>query len=944
MGIFKSSDERVVQKLYKLVEQINEIEKEYVNYSADELRELTDKFKQRIKGGETLDDILCEAFAAVKVAATRTIGQTPYDVQIIGAIVLHQGRIAELKTGEGKTLMSTMAGYLNALSGNGVHLVTVNEYLAKHQSEWMGKIYSYLGLTVGLITREQTKKQKQAAYNADITYGISSEYGFDYLRDSMEKIREGVVQRSLTYVMIDEIDSILIDEARSPLIISGNVKGKQQLYKIADSFVRGLNERPEAPPTDRFTEYDENDPKYKGDYDRDEKASTTALTEDGVVKAEKFFNIENLSDTANIAISHHINQALRANMLMHRDRDYIVKENRVVIVDKNTGRLREGRRFSDGLHQAIEAKERVTIKDESKTLASITLQNYFRMYKKVSGMTATAKTEEEEFRAIYGMDVVVIPTNKPMVRIDEEDAIYTNENAKFLAMIENIIECNQKGQPVLVGTASVEASEKLSSMLKKRKINHNVLNAKNHEREADIIAQAGRVGKITIATNMAGRGTDIKLGGDPDVMATKDLLKQEYSNDEILIAAGHTKITDERLLDLRDRYHNLVEKHQEVTVGEHKQVVEIGGLRVIGSERHESRRIDNQLRGRSGRQGDPGSSKFYIALEDPLIRLYTKGREGFVTMLQSIEQTDGYLGEHKFITKTIERAQKAAENNSFAARKNVLQYDDIINEQRKLIYSQRRDVLVGDDISDNIKSMIEYLVSDMVDVATAESDYPEDWDFDKLLIEANNLFLSAGWWITGKDEKVFKTIFVKEFRFFVPKADREKMNREQLKEVILNGAMKIYGALDKHIESKGLNMREAERSVVLTVVNYNWQNHMEEAEQLKQGIGLRSYGQRNPLLEYKLETADMFDNLVHNIRIEAAKAVFRSNLVGTILHRQALIEAMEKEDKRYKLGPAASTNKAKGAGAGNIKKKVGRNDPCPCGSGKKYKKCCGANQ
>lgn len=939
MGIFKSGDDKVIKKLHKLVENINEIEKEYTNYTADELLELTEQLKVRLKNGETTDDILCEAFAAVKIAATRTIGQTPYDVQIIGAIVLHQGRIAELKTGEGKTLMSTMAGYLNALTGKGVHLVTVNEYLAKHQSEWMGKIYNYLGLSVGLIERTQTKKEKQDAYNADITYGISSEYGFDYLRDSMERIKEGVVQRSLSYVMIDEIDSILIDEARSPLIISGSVKGKQQLYKIADSFVRGLKERPESPPTDRFADFDENDPKYKGEFDKDEKASTVALSEEGIVKAEKSFNIENLSDTTNIAISHHINQALRANMLMHRDKDYIVKDNRVIIVDKNTGRLREGRRFSDGLHQAIEAKERVAIKDESKTLASVTLQNYFRMYKKVSGMTATAKTEEEEFRAIYGMDVVVIPTNMPMVRLDENDAIYTNETAKFGAIIENIIECNQKGQPILVGTASVEASETLSTMLKRRKINHNVLNAKNHEREADIIAQAGRVGKITIATNMAGRGTDIKLGGDPEVMATRDLLKQDFTYDEILIAAGHTKIEDERLLELREKYHQMVEKHKQVTDQEHIKVVQSGGLRVIGSERHESRRIDNQLRGRSGRQGDPGSSKFYIALEDSLIRLYTKGREGFITMLQSIEQQDGYLGEHKFITKTIERAQKAAESNSFAARKNVLQYDDIINEQRKLIYSQRRDVLEQDDISDNIKSMIEYLVSDMVDVATAESDYPEDWDFDKLLVESNNLFLSAGWWITNKDEKIFRNVFVKSYRIFVPKADRENMKRDELKEIVLKGAMKVYDTLDSHIASRGLNMREAERSVVLTVVNYNWQNHMEEAEQLKQGIGLRSYGQRNPLLEYKLETADMFDNLVHAIRLEAAKAIFRSNLVGTILHRKAMVEAMEKESRNIKLGPADTANAKSGAKGGS--KKVGRNDPCPCGSGKKYKKCCG---
>jgi len=940
MGIFKSSDEREIKKLNKLVYKINEIEKQYKDYTADELRELTEKFKKRLKEGETLEDILCEAFAAVKVAATRTIGQTPFDVQILGAIVLHQGRIAELKTGEGKTLMSTMAGYLNALSGEGVHLVTVNEYLAKHQSEWMGKIYNYLGLTVGLIERAQSKKEKQAAYNADITYGISSEYGFDYLRDSMERLKEGVVQRSLTYVMIDEIDSILIDEARSPLIISGSVQGKQKLYKIADSFVRSLKERPEAPPTDRFVEYDENDPKYKGDFDKDEKANTVALSEEGIVKAEKFFNIENLSDTANIAISHHINQALRANMLMHRDKDYIVKDNRVIIVDQNTGRLREGRRFSDGLHQAIEAKERVTIEDESKTLASITLQNYFRMYKKISGMTGTAKTEEEEFQAIYGMDVVVVPTNKPMIRVDEDDAIYTNEDAKFRAIIENIIECNRNGQPVLVGTASVEASEKLSAMLKKRKINHNVLNAKNHEREAEIVSQAGRVGRITIATNMAGRGTDIKLGGDPDVMATKDLLMQDYTNDEILIAAGHTKLTDERLIELRQKYKDLVDKHKLVTDKEHEQVVELGGLRVVGSERHESRRIDNQLRGRSGRQGDPGSSKFYIALEDPLIRLYTKGRENFVAMLQSIEQNDGYLGEHKFITKTIERAQKAAESNSFAARKNVLQYDDIINEQRKLIYSQRRDVLVQDDISENIKSMIEYLVSDMVEQATAESDFPEDWDFDKLLVDANNLFLSAGWWITNKDEKVFKNIFVKEYRILVPKNDRENMTRDKLKDIIYNGAMKIYNTLDSHISSLGLNMREAERSMVLTVVNYNWQNHMEEAEQLKQGIGLRSYGQRNPLIEYKIETGDMFDTLVHNIKIESAMAIFRSNLVGTILQRKAMAEAMEKENQGIRLGPGDTKKAAGGAGG----KKVGRNDPCPCGSGKKYKKCCGIDQ
>lgn len=934
MGLFNSANDKVVNKLNKLVLQINQIEEEYKKFTADELRALTEQLKQRVKDGETLDDVLCEAFAAVKVAAIRTIGQTPYDVQVIGAIVLHQGRIAELKTGEGKTLMSTMAGYLNALSGNGVHLVTVNEYLAKHQSEWMGKIYTYLGLSVGLLERTQSKKEKQNAYNADITYGISSEFGFDYLRDSMERIKEGIAQRALSFAMIDEIDSILIDEARSPLIISGNVKGKQQQYKICDSFVRTLKARPEAPPTDRFAEYDENDPKYKGDYDLDEKASTVALTEEGIVKAEKFFNVENLSDTSNISISHHINQALRANMLMYRDKDYIVKDNSVIIVDKNTGRLREGRRFSDGLHQSIEAKERVAIKDESKTLASITLQNYFRMYAKLSGMTATAKTEEEEFSTIYGMDVVVVPTNRPMIRTDEEDAIYTNEISKFTAIIENIIECKQLGQPVLVGTASVEASEKLSTMLKRRKIAHNVLNAKNHEREAEIIAQAGRVGKITIATNMAGRGTDIKLGGDPDIMATKDLLMQEYSSDEILIAAGHTKLKDERLIKLREKYSQLVDKHKKVTDDEHKKVVETGGLRVIGSERHESRRIDNQLRGRSGRQGDPGSSKFYIALDDQLIRLYTKGREGFITMLQSIEQQDGYLGEHKFITKTIERAQKAAENNSFTARKNVLQYDNVINEQRKLIYSQRREVLVKEDISDTIKTMIEYLVQDIVSIATAESEYPEEWDFDKLLAECNNLFLTAGRWVANKEEEAFfRNVFIKEYRIYIPKEDREKLNREKLTDIIIAGAMKIYEYRDHNITSKGLNMREAERAIVLSVVNYNWQNHMEEAEQLKQGIGLRSYGQRNPLIEYKMETSQMFDDLIHSIKISAAKAIYQSNLVGTILHREALKKAVTQTTTAAQASQKIASKSSSG--------KVGRNDPCPCGSGKKYKKCCG---
>lgn len=887
--IFGSYSEREVKRLEPIADKVLSYEDQMARLTDAELRAKTDEFKNRLKNGETLDDILPEAFAVVREAAWRTLKMKHFRVQVIGGIVLHQGRIAEMKTGEGKTLVATLPAYLNALEGKGVHIVTVNDYLAKRDRDWMGKIYEFLGLSVGVILHDMDPEERKKAYAADITYGTNNEFGFDYLRDNMVIYKEDMVQRGLNYAIVDEVDSILIDEARTPLIISGIAEKSTDMYKLADRFVRTLRK-------------DE-------DYVVDEKAKAVSLTEKGIVKAEKFFGIKNLADIENMEISHHINQALKAHAIMKRDIDYVVKDGQVIIVDEFTGRLMFGRRYSEGLHQAIEAKEGVKVERESKTLATITFQNYFRMYKKLAGMTGTAQTEEQEFRAIYGLDVVVIPTNKPMIRIDHPDVIYKTEEAKFKAVVEDIVEHHKKGQPVLVGTISIEKSEKLSAMLKKRGIPHQVLNAKYHEKEAEIIAQAGRKGAVTIATNMAGRGTDILLGGNPEFIAKKKMLEEGYSKEIINEAAGYGPVSSEEVRKARERYFELLEEAKKETEKEHDEVVKLGGLYIIGTERHESRRIDNQLRGRAGRQGDPGESRFYISLEDDLMRLF--GSERVKNMMDSLGIDDDQPIEHKILTKQIEQAQKKVEGINFDTRKHVLQYDDVMNKQREIIYVQRRKVLEGENLKESILEMVKSIIERNVEIYTAGSKYPEEWDIKGLLNHLYDMFLE-------KDSVVIDV-------------DIDRLDKDVLADIIYEEAVRQYEKKEAEIGPE--QMREIERIVLLRVVDTKWMDHIDEMDQLRQGIGLRAYGQVDPLIEYKKIAFDMFEDLIQSIQEDTVKFLYhiQINKDNMIQREQVAKPVSTNVDAEEKKQPVV-----KG-------KKVGRNDPCPCGSGKKYKKCCGAN-
>ncbi|WP_432407142.1 preprotein translocase subunit SecA [Wukongibacter sp. M2B1] len=887
--IFGNFNDKEVKRLMKTVDKVEAFEPEMQALSDNELKNKTKYFKDKLANGASLDDILPEAFAVVREAAVRTLGMRHYRVQILGGIVLHGGRIAEMKTGEGKTLMATLPVYLNALSGKGVHLVTVNDYLASRDKEWMGKVYSFLGLTVECIIHGQTTEERRRAYNADITYGTNNEFGFDYLRDNMVIYKEERVQRELNYAIVDEVDSILVDEARTPLIISGAGNKSTNLYFVADTFIKSL--------------------KKEVDYTIDEKAHSVVLTdESGIPKAEKFFSLENLADPKNMEVSHHINQALKAHTLMKKDINYVVKDGEVVIVDEFTGRLMFGRRYSDGLHQAIEAKEGLEVRRESQTLATITLQNYFRMYRKLSGMTGTAKTEEEEFKHIYGMDVVVVPTNKPVIREDLPDSVYKSLLGKFKSVVREIEERHRHGQPILVGTISIETSEFLSQLLKKKGIKHEVLNAKQHEREAEIVAQAGRFGAVTIATNMAGRGTDIVLGGNAEYMAKNELKKKGFSENAISMVTSFNDTDDEEALEARRLYKGLYEDMKKITDEEAEKVKAAGGLCIIGTERHESRRIDNQLRGRSGRQGDSGSSQFYISLEDDLMRLF--GSEKIQGIVDKLGMEDDEPIEAKLLSKSIETAQKRVEGRNFGIRKHVLQYDDVMNKQREIIYNERKRVLEGENLRDHIWGMIENIVGESVDIYTADANYPEEWDLNGLEDHLHVLFLPKG-------SLEFDNI--------------EKLTKEALSERILNIAKDLYDKKEEEITEE--RMRELERVILLRIVDTKWIDHIDAMDQLKQGIGLRAIGNEDPVRAYQMEGFDMFNQMTNSIQEDIVKYIFNVTI--------------ETETKREKV--AKITNTSGGDGVANRKpktvvrkeKKIGRNDPCPCGSGKKYKKCCG---
>jgi len=906
--IIGSYSDRELKRINPIVESIESLEEEIKALSDDQLKGKTQEFKERIKNGETLDDILPEAFAVVREASWRVLGMRHFRVQLIGGIVLHQGRIAEMRTGEGKTLVATLPVYLNALEGKGAHVITVNDYLAKRDSEWMGKVYRFLGLTVGLIVHGIDNKERREAYNCDITYGTNNEFGFDYLRDNMVIYKQDMVQRDLHYAIVDEVDSILVDEARTPLIISGAGDKSTDLYKIADSFVRRLKVKV-------FTQLDdkEDTDNVEADYIVDEKASTAALTAEGVKKAESFFGIENLSDSDNLTISHHINQALRAHGIMKFDKDYVVKDGEIIIVDEFTGRLMYGRRYSDGLHQAIEAKEGVKVERESKTLATITFQNYFRMYTKLSGMTGTALTEEQEFQDIYRLDVIVIPTNKPIARKDFNDSVYKNELGKFTAVINDVVECNKKGQPALIGTISIEKSELLASMLKKRGIAHQVLNAKYHDKEAEIIAQAGKYGAVTIATNMAGRGTDIVLGGNPEYMAKQEMRKKGFDEELINQATGFNETDDEEILAARAVYRQLHEGFMESTNEEREKVIEAGGLHIIGTERHESRRIDNQLRGRAGRQGDPGSSRFYISLEDDLMRLFGSDRlQGMVNML-GLE--DDQPIEAKMLSNQIENAQKKVEGRNFGIRKNVLQYDDVMNKQREVIYAQRRKVLDGESIKDSFIKMFESIADNIVNIYCIEDPHPDYWDWDSIRAYAEGGYVPVG-------------------SLDISKEEMEDMTKDDLRDKILGLITKRYE--DKEAELGSELMRELERVVLLRIVDQKWMDHIDAMDQLKHGIHLRSYGQRDPVIEYKFEGFDMFEEMNRNIQFEAVKVI-----LNTHLNRE---QEAPKREKVAEPIEASHGDEARKPVVKSRKDKVGRNDLCPCGSGKKYKKCCGIDK
>lgn len=912
MGLFKSVfganaySNRELKRIEPIKNKVLALDEEYQQLSDADLKAKTQEFKDRLEAGETLDDILPEALATVREAAWRVLEKKPYPVQIIGAIVLHQGRIAEMRTGEGKTLVACVASYLNALSGKGVHVVTVNDYLAKTQAEEMGKVLRYLGLTVGCILHGLTNDQRREAYACDVTYGTNNELGFDYLRDNMVTHKEQRVQREPNFAIVDEVDSILIDEARTPLIISGRGDKSTELYSIADRFAKMLTPITVVEMDDKA---DQDEISETADYIIDEKAKTATITQRGVKKAEQAFQIDNLMAPENMTLLHHINQAIKANGIMKKDIDYVVKDGEIVIVDEFTGRMMMGRRFNDGLHQAIEAKEGVKIKSESKTLATITFQNFFRLYNKLSGMTGTAMTEEDEFKEIYKLDVIAIPTNKPVIRIDHNDQVYSSEKGKYSAIIDKIIECHEKGQPILVGTVSIEKSELLSAMLKRKGIKHEVLNAKHHAKEAEIVAQAGKYGAVTIATNMAGRGTDIMLGGNAEFLARAEMRKREIPEEIISEAIGYADTDNQEVLDARKLYRELYDKFNAEVKEKAVQVREAGGLYILGTERHESRRIDNQLRGRSGRQGDEGESCFFLSVEDDLMRIFAGDR--LESMMKTLNVDEGMPIESKVLTKIIESSQKKVEGRNFSIRKNVLSYDDVMNTQREIIYKQRSQVLDGEDLHESILKMIEDLISTTVDTYLVDEDNRDDWNIVGLKEYFNG-------WLIGPDDLTFED------------DELPSVTREDIKNALNEKCGEIYQA--KEAEYGSDVIRELERVVLLRTVDTKWMAHIDDMEELKKGIGLRSYGQRNPVIEYRYEGFEMFDAMVDSIREDTVRALLTIRLQKN--------EAPEREQVAKPDAPNA------GAGDGSFSdepvrsKKIGDNDPCPCGSGKKYKKCC----
>ncbi len=899
-AVFGNYSEKELRRIKPQQQKVLALEDEYKALSDDQLRHKTVEFKERLAAGETLDDILPEAFAACREAGDRVLGMRHFPVQILGGIILHQGRISEMRTGEGKTLVATLPAYLNALTGKGVHIVTVNDYLAKRDSEWMGKIYRFMGLTVGLIIHGMDHESKKAAYDADITYCTNNELGFDYLRDNMVTYKEQRVQRGHNFAIVDEVDSILIDEARTPLIISGQGSKSTDLYTRADRLAKKLRMVKVKEMDDKATDEDAN---YDGDYVVDEKARTATLTPEGVKKAEAYFEIENLNDTENIEIAHHINQAIRANGIMKRDVDYVVKDGEVIIVDEFTGRLMFGRRYNEGLHQAIEAKEGVKVEHESKTLATITFQNFFRLYGKLSGMTGTAMTEESEFQEIYKLDVVEIPTNKPLARVDENDAVYKTELAKFLAVIDRIEECHAKGQPVLVGTVTIEKSELLSGMLKKRGIKHNVLNAKHHEKEAEIIAQAGKYGAVTIATNMAGRGTDIMLGGNAEYLA-KAALRHDGLSDELIVeATGFSETSDPDIIAARTKFKEYNDQFKAEIAPEADKVREAGGLCIVGTERHDSRRIDNQLRGRAGRQGDPGTTKFFISLEDDLMRLY--GGERISGVMDTLHVEENVPLESKMLSRTIESAQKKKEGMNFATRKSVLQYDDVMNKQRELIYKERNMVLDGEDIHNTVLKMVDDTILSYCQLYLND-DIHDNWDLDGL----REYFKS---WVPGVEDL-----------HFTPE-ELGNTSCEEVAETLQKNAHELYAQREEEFGSE--LMREVERVMLLRSVDTNWMDHIDAMDQLRSGIGLRAYGQHDPVVEYRNESYDMFTAMTNAIREQTAK------LIMTVRIRKEEEVKREKVAEETSAGDKPLTVRGKGA--------VAKNAPCPCGSGLKYKRCCG---
>lgn len=899
-ALFGNYSKKELKRIEPIKEKVLELEKTYAPMSDSELRKQTQIMKDKLSDGlSTLDDILPDALAICREGAWRVLGKKPFPVQIIGAIVLHQGRIAEMKTGEGKTLVACLAAYANALTGKGVHVVTVNDYLAKFQSEEMGKVFRFLGLSIGCVLQGMDKDEKRAAYNADITYGTNNEFGFDYLRDNMVIYKKDKVQREHAFAIVDEVDSILIDEARTPLIISGQGDESTELYQLADRFAKTLKPITVVEMDDKA----DND-LLDGDYIIDEKARTATLTKSGVKKAEKAFNVINLMDSDNLTLLHHINQAIKANGTMRKDTDYVVKDGEVLIVDEFTGRIMVGRRFNDGLHQAIEAKEGVKVARESKTIATITFQNYFRLYGKLSGMTGTALTEEDEFREIYKLDVIEIPTNKPVIRVDHSDVIYKTEKGKYNAVIDQIIECNKKGQPVLVGTVSVEKSEYLSRLLKNKGVKHQVLNAKYHEKEAKIVAQAGKFGAVTIATNMAGRGTDILLGGNAEYLATEELKKLDYPEEVVAEATGFAETDDEQILEAREKYKELYEKYDAEVKAKAEDVRKAGGLFIIGTERHESRRIDNQLRGRSGRQGDTGESQFFLSLEDDLMRLF--GGDRVTAMMDTLNVGEDVPIQSKMLTNIIESSQKKIEGRNFNIRKNVLNYDDVMNTQREIIYGQRQQVLNGEDIHENIVNMINQFVEDSVNMYLLDDEIHDDWN------------------LAGLRDHLMGLITVESDFNYTPE-ELELASKDEIIKQLQERAERIY---QKREEDLGTELiREIERVVLLKVVDQKWMAHIDDMEQLKRGISLRSYGQKNPVVEYRMEGFEMFDAMVDSIREDTVRMLFTVQVNRKVA------------PKREQVFKAGNSNKGFTARNG---KKTGPNDPCPCGSGKKYKKCCGA--